>query len=121
MRLLLLVTMAALCLATEITGKWTGTLTINTDYGGQNPGPAMMVLQQEGSKLTGTAGADEGSQLPIHNGKVDNETLTFELEPPSGAVIKFVLKLDGEELKGDMEAQRGGLKQTAKLVLKRAK
>jgi hypothetical protein len=119
--ILVLVFAAASLLAADATGKWTGTLTIVSAYGGDNPGPALLVLQQDGAKLTGTAGPDVNSQLPIQNGKAENGTLTFELAPASGAIIKFVLKLDGDEIKGDIEGDRGGQKQTGKLAVKRDK
>jgi hypothetical protein len=119
--ILFLMFTAASLLAADATGKWTGTLTIVSAYGGENPGPALLVLQQDGPKLTGTAGADVNSQLPIQNGAAENGRLTFEIAPPSGAIIKFILKQDGDEIKGEVEGDRGGQKQTGKLAVKRDK
>jgi hypothetical protein len=120
-RILLFAMAAVNLLAADATGKWTGTLTIATAYGGENPGPAYLVLQQDGKKLTGTAGPNAGEQLPIQNGAAEDGRLTFEIAPQGGAVIKFVLKQDGDEIKGDVEGDRGGQKQSAKLAVKRDK
>jgi hypothetical protein len=115
-RLLFLLVSAFTLLAADATGKWTGTLT--PDGGGD--GPAYLVLKQEGTKLTGTAGPGEGEQTPIENGKVDGANITFEL-PAGGSVMKFVLKQEGEEIKRDISRERDGQKQTAKLAVKREK
>jgi hypothetical protein len=115
-RLLLLLVSAVTLLAADATGKWTGTLT--PDDGGE--GPAYLVLKQEGTKLTGTAGPGEDKQTPIENGKVDGATITFEL-PAGGGVMKFALKQQGEEIKGDVSRESDGQKQTAKLAVKREK
>ena len=113
--LILLVTAATL-LAADATGTWTGTLT--PDGGGE--GPARLVLKQEGSKLTGTAGPNEGSQNAIENGKVEGGNVTFDV-PAGGGVMKFALKQDGDEIKGDVSRESDGRKQTAKLAVKREK
>src|SRR5688572_9237792 len=91
---LLMITAAGL-LAADATGSWTGTLTPE----GKESGPALLVLKQEGSTLTGTAGPDAGERHPIEKGKVENGNLTFEV--PSGEVImKFALKQEGDEITG---------------------
>ena len=119
--ILLLAFASVSLLAADATGKWTGTLTLASPSGGESPGPALLILQQTGSKLTGTAGPDADSQLPIQNGTTENGTLTFELAPNGGPVMKFVLKQLGDEIKGDVEGERAGQKQTAKLAVKRDK
>jgi hypothetical protein len=74
--LLVIALAAATLTAADATGTWTGTLTPSD---GQ-PGPAHVVLKQEGDKLTGTAGPDASEQHPIQNGRAENGTLTFELQ-----------------------------------------
>ncbi len=115
--LLLLLATAGL-LAADATGTWTGTLTPSSPEGEQ-PRPAHLVLKQEGTKLTGTAGPDASEQHPIENGTAENGKLTFEVQ--SGTVMKFNLKHEGDEIKGDIKRERDGRLQTAKLAVKRQK
>jgi hypothetical protein len=116
---LFLVALTAVTLnAADATGTWTGTL---TPAGGDNRNlPAHLVLKQEGTTLTGTAGADASEQRPIRNGKVEDGTLTFEL-PNDETVMKFKLKLDGDEIAGDVTREREGQTQMATLSVKRAR
>ena len=115
--ILLLTFAAAGLMAADATGTWTGTLTKSD---GSDPGPALLVLKQEGVKLTGTAGPDANEQHAIENGKAENGTLTFEV-PRENGVMKFTLKQEGDEIKGDITRERDGEKQTAPLALKRDK
>ena len=116
MKHLLLLTIAAAGLfAADATGKWIGTFTPSDDT---TPRPAHIVLKQDGSTLTGTAGPDEGEQHAIQNGKVEDGTLTFEIAQGEG-VMRFALKQDGDAITGEMTRQRGERTQTAKMELKR--
>ena len=118
MKHILLLTFAAFSLmAADATGTWTGTLTV-PDKG--DPGPALLVLKQEGVKLTGTAGPDANERHAIENGKAENGNITFEI-PRENGVMKFTLKQEGDEIKGDITRERDGEKQTAKLAVKRDK
>ncbi len=112
---LLAIALVTTALATaDATGTWTGTLTPS----GGTAGPARLVLKQDGDKLTGTAGPDASEQHPIENGRVENDTLMFELTSPGG-VMKFTLRQDGEEMTGDITREREGQTQTARIVVKR--
>jgi hypothetical protein len=114
MKHLLLIALAAVTLvAADATGTWTGTLTKSDGQGGT----ARLILKQDGDKLTGTAGPDENEQHPILNGKVEKDSLTFELD--NG--MKFALKQDGDEITGDITRERDGQTQKAKLAVKRVK
>jgi hypothetical protein len=114
--ILLLIVAAVSVFAADATGTWKGTLT-PSDGG---PAPAHLVLKQEGTKLTGTAGPEAGEQHPIQNGKAEDGNLTFEVQAGPG-LLKFVLKQTGEEIKGDISAERDGEKKTATLAVKREK
>src|SRR5713101_6391523 len=105
MKHILLLTLAAVSLiAADATGTWTGTLTASTPNGSEQH-PALLVLKQEGTKLTGTAGPDANEQHAIENGKAENGSLTFEL-PRENGVMKFTLKQEGDEIKGDITRER---------------
>jgi hypothetical protein len=116
MRLIFLLMLAAASLMADATGKWTGTLTPEGDHGG----PALVILKQDGSTLTGTAGPDETGQHAILNGKIEGGRITFELAVGNGNA-KFTLLQEGEEIKGDVKVEGGGQSQMAKLALKRTK
>jgi hypothetical protein len=118
MKYILLLTLAAASLfASDATGKWTGSFT-TSDSDEQHT--ALLILKQDGAKLTGTAGPDAGEQHEIENGKAENGTITFDI-PTESSVMKFVLKQEGDEIKGDMSREHDGQKQTAKLSVKREK
>jgi hypothetical protein len=75
---MILIALAATALyAADATGTWTGTFT----PAGNDAGPAHLVLKQEGTRLTGTAGPDESRQRPIQNGKAENGTVTLKWRP----------------------------------------
>jgi hypothetical protein len=105
---------AAAFAAADVTGSWKGTFTPE----GRDAGPALLILKQEGSGVTGTAGPDENERHPISKGKVENDTVTFEVETPGG-VMKFALKQKADELEGDVTRERDGQQRTAKLAVKR--
>jgi uncharacterized protein (TIGR03435 family) len=85
------------CLAADISGKWAG-------Y------PGYVVLQQQGESLTGTAGPSAHDQVPIPNGRVDGDRVTFSMGP-----YRFVLQISEDQLKGEMT----GDSQQVAVVLKR--
>lgn len=118
--ILLLVLSAAATLAADANGKWTGTLTVPTPEGIERSGPALLVLKQEGTRLTGTAGPHAGEQMSIDNGKAEDGKLTFEVST-GGGIMKFILRQEGDEIKGDVTRERDGQQQQAKLAVKREK
>jgi hypothetical protein len=114
---LLLALCAFTAFAADASGKWSGTFT--TDEGAPSTGYA--VIKQAGTEITGTAGPTADEQLPIANGKIDGDKVTFEVSHPSGMTLKMSLVLDGDTLKGDVTASREGQSMKAKLDLKREK
>jgi hypothetical protein len=103
-------------MAADATGTWTGTFTPR----GQDAGPAHLVLKQEGTKLTGTAGPGVDEQKEIRNGKAEDGKLTFEVGD-EGVTMKFTLKQEGDEIKGDVSRERDGQVQAAQLAVTRSK
>ena len=113
-RMLMIALAATALAAADVTGTWSGTLTPD----GRDAGPALLILKQEGNAVTGTAGPDANESHPISKGKVENDTVTFEVETPDG-VMKFALKQQGDELAGEVTREREGQQHTAKLAVKR--
>ena len=70
-------------IAVDVNGTWRGTLTPD----GREPTPALLVLRQEGSTITGTAGAgEEAERHPIRNGTIKDDVVTFEIEAGEGSM-----------------------------------
>ena len=91
----------------DLTGVWTGTLT-RTD----GSGSAHLDLKQKDAEVTGTAGPDADRQSAIAHGKVATvkgvTSVTFDATQPSGAVMKFDLKLVEGRLKGKVTLEANG-------------
>lgn len=104
--------------AADATGTWTGNLIISSE-GGEQTRPAHLVLKQDGSKLTGTAGPDGGEQHPIEKGKIEAGSITFEV-PRGEIVMKFALKQEGDQITGTITRERDGRTETVKIVVKRS-
>jgi len=113
---MLAVLTAFVVLATDLTGTWKGTLIRD----GRDPSPAVLVLRQEGSSVTGTAGESEDEKHPISNGTIEGDVVTFDVAVGESS-MKFELKLNGDDLSGAVVREREGQQLTARLSLKRAK
>ncbi len=94
MRLMMLMLCAGLCLAADVTGSWSGTLSLSN---GEMPG--YMVLTQKGAEVTGTAGGRPDGQHPIEKGTAEADQVTIEAKP-GPALLKFVMKQQGDKLSG---------------------
>lgn len=105
--------------AIDISGKWTGGFEAQNNEGEKKTEPVLMILKQEGDKLTGSGGPNEGEQHAFQNGKVEGDKVSFEITLGNGGTIYFNLTVTGDEIKGDMKRAREGREQTAKLSLKR--
>jgi hypothetical protein len=111
---------------TDVTGKWTGTLTRTAPDGRTQSIDFIFNLTQKGKDLTGTAGPSADRQWKIEKGKVDGNNLSFEVQgggdASSGApVLKFALAFAEGHLKGSVSAERGDMKFTAKVDATRVK
>jgi hypothetical protein len=102
--------------ASDLTGKWSGTVDMKQDGDAQTI-PVVMIVKQDGKTLTGTAGPEE-DQHAIQKGLVDGDTVTFEVD--SGDSIFYLeMKLDGDQLSG--AAKEGADGEKMKIALKRVK
>src|SRR5690349_19509667 len=87
---------AIVLFVTNFAGTWTGTMMT----GGTTKDPAFMVLTQDGNVITGTIGPDREAQFKITKASIEDDTLTVEAQP--GGTLRFVMKMDGDILAGDV-------------------
>ena len=108
----------------NVTGRWMGTLTPQSDCESKRTEKPLVVLKQDGDVVTGSVGPDDTQRYEITKGKLtttkDGTTLTFELTRGS-TLMHFDLKLVDGKFKGDARAERDGQKLFATFELERAK
>ena len=83
-----------------IDGKWE--ITINSPMGAQK---ATLDVKAEGSTLTGTQTAMQGTQ-PLTNGKVDGNNLSWSaaITSPMPMTLEFSGTVDGDKISGNVKA-----------------
>lgn len=107
--------------AADLTGKWEGTAEFKRSDGTPGGGDAVFNLKQSGQEVTGTAGTSADQQVPIQNGKLDGDKLTFEVNAGE-RVYKLELTVTGDKMEGQLKGEDGsGNPLIAKLSLKRVK
>jgi len=106
---------------TNLTGKWTGTMTRTAPDGQSQTIDFMCNLTQKGKVLTGTAGPNADRQWAIEKGgAVDGTKVKFQVQQPDGPLRTFTLTLVKGRLQGDMLAELKGQSFTTKVDLGRA-
>ncbi len=113
MRLALILLFLGSLTAADFGGRWTGTL--ETPRGGRKS--AILVLMQDGEKVTGTFGGSDTDNRGIEKAKVEGDVISFELA--IGPLVKFVLRNTGDRLTGEGTAESNGAKETFKVELRR--
>jgi len=105
--------MAGIAIAADVDGKWTGTI----------PGmdiPVAYTFKADGATLTGTSSGPENSTIPIKNGKIDGNNISFSVTFDMGGQgmkldYKGVVSSDQIKLSFDMMGQ------TTEIIVKKAK
>src|SRR5215813_7550136 len=105
-------------LASDLTGKWSGSFLITRPDGETKDAQAFLELKQNGMELTGTAGPSPDQQWAIQKGKVEGDKLTFEVQS-DGPLLKFELMLSNGHLKGEAKGEVDGQQMKATLDLQR--
>lgn len=77
--------------AADVDGTWRGA--VDTPNG---PMELTFVFEAEGESLSGTVGSEMG-QLPIENGKLNGEVLTFDVNV-NGSIITHEARHSGDEI-----------------------
>ncbi len=99
-----LVLLAVSAFAADVDGKWTGTIsTPNGDF------PQTFTFKAEGAKLTGSLEFMPGMAIPITDGKVDGNNISFTVNLDFGMpfVLTYTGVVSGNELK--VKGEAGGM------------
>src|SRR5204862_6636711 len=99
--LLILLIAAVTVYAADVDGTWTGTLS-----GPQGDVPLSFTFKAEGAKLTGSTAGFDGGTVPIQDGKIDGNTITFNVTFDFGGMpfmisYKGVVSADQIKVAGD--------------------
>ena len=86
---LVLLVMSATAFAADVDGNWTGIV-----QGPMGDIPVSFTFKADGTKLTGTTMGFDGSQVPIMDGKIDGNTITFTVTFDFGG-MPFMLSYKG--------------------------
>jgi hypothetical protein len=111
---MLIAAFACLAVAADVTGKWVAQV---PGRDGQTR-EVTYTFKQDGEKLTGTMSGREGQELPIADGKVSGDTLSFTVTMTFGDnTMKQVYtgKIAGDQIQFKREGGRGAAREfTAK-------
>ncbi len=102
-------------LAADPSGKWSGFL---KPTNGEESHPAYLILKADGDKLSGSGGPNESEQHPMENGRIDGDRLIFAV-PAGKGTLHFDVKIDGDEITGQVELKGGEEDKAATVTLKR--
>jgi CubicO group peptidase (beta-lactamase class C family) len=84
----------------DVSGRWQGTFDIPAPGGTTQRDTAFLLLQQNGTQVTGGAGRSEQMQTPLSDGVFRNGRLTFAVQVRPGTIVRFDLVLQGDHLRG---------------------
>jgi hypothetical protein len=103
--------------AADVTGSWTTEMT--TPDG--NSLQIDFTFKQDGSTLTGTVAGPQGDAMPITDGKIDGDKLSFNVSF-NGMTITHegVVSADGDEIKLNTKSDSGDFP-ASEMTLKRVK
>jgi hypothetical protein len=82
----------------DVSGSWRGSFRVD---GGDHDVPQLLLLKEDGPKLTGTGGPDATERYPIANGQVKGDHVTFELTTGDWKFL-YDLKCSGLQMKGKL-------------------
>jgi hypothetical protein len=109
--------LAVIAMAGDATGTWSGTFKAS---GADHDTPQIIILKEDGVKLTGSAGPDAEEQYPIENGKVDGNRVTFEVTSGEWR-FSYDLRRTQDEMKGNLVLKSVNNERTAVVSLSRTK
>jgi hypothetical protein len=86
----------------DITGKWSGPVSLKGSDGRTKEDSIAFDFKQSGKELTGS-GAPAGQPPAALKGTVDGNKVVFDVAADGGRTIHFALTLNNEHLKGTVE------------------
>jgi hypothetical protein len=92
--------------AGDISGTWTG------EINGPNGSIALTYsFKQDGEKLTGTVAGPEGDPIPLEEGKVDGDKISFSVHVDFNGGTKFTSEgtVKGDEITLNTKSENGDL------------
>lgn len=110
--------------AFNLSGKWTGLIAIDdTASGTKIETPVELQLEQKDGLLSGKIGREnDPEQVEIRNGKVEGDRVTFEASSiETSSSMRFSLKIQGEQMHGEMKGAAAGSDIVAKVSFSRVK
>ena len=117
--------MAAALYGADVTGNWTGNVEVTDPGSGEKIiTPVKAQFEQAASTVSGKIGRAQDQELEaIRNGKLDGDTLTFEVQPPEAtSPMKFNLVLVRQDhLEGEMRGAIDSGNIAGKVTLDRAR
>ncbi len=102
--LLALLALAATAAAADVTGTWSGPLTMKNGDETRDQ-TAYLVLKQDGGKLTGTIGPNEEQRRDITKGTVEGDDVYIEAIVQGENMLVLKLKLEAGKLVGDLSTK----------------
>ena len=99
----------------DVSGNWHGAFRVD---GGENDVPQLLVLKEDGTKLTGTGGPDATERYPISNGYVNGDRVTFELTTGDWKFF-YDLKNSGMQMSGKLVLKSANDSRSAAVTLKK--
>jgi hypothetical protein len=115
---LLCIIFAGVALASDISGNWSGTMQM-----GDNPISLTYAFKQDGEKVTGTVTTPQGQAIPLSDGKIAGDKVTFYVQVDMGGTpARFSSEgvIKGDEITLTTKSE-GGPDMGPAMVLKRVK
>lgn len=94
---------AGSCLAADVDGKWSGTLSIEA-----GEFPVNFTFKADGATLTGSTTDPDGAEIKIADGKVDGNSISFSVSFDFGGMpltINYKGVLSGQQIRLTMDIQ----------------
>jgi len=103
-KLLIAVLALAAIASADVTGTWTGPMTMKNGDETRDD-TAYLVLKQDGDKITGTIGPNEERRYDISKGTADGDNIYIEAPVQGENSIVLKLKLEAGKLVGELSTK----------------
>jgi hypothetical protein len=100
----------------DVSGNWHGSFRVD---GGDHDVPQLLLLKEDGTKLTGSGGPDATERYPISNGRVNGDRVTFEITTGDWE-FSYDLQISGPQMSGKLVLKSANDSRSAEVTLKEA-